>query len=159
MDEGTGIDMIEFVHRAVRDGQVNPKTGASVSSAVTRILRRVYGDPSKVDVPSLDVEGTLKEYEKRQRGLGAGTMQSYKARFRMAVRWYLAYLKDPATWHTALRSSTAPSSAVTLVAEGFVDYRVPIRGAMAHLVLPRTLTGIEADRMAMFVRTLVEEMA
>jgi hypothetical protein len=158
MKQGTAADMIDFVHRETRNGHINAKTGSSIASAAARVLKRVYSDPSKVDIPSLDVEGTLKEFERRQRGLGEGTMQSYKARLRLAVRWYLAFLTDPATWQNSMASkSRTPGPAVTPVAEGFVDYQVPIRGATAHLILPRALTGGEADRLAAFVKTLVEE--
>src|SRR5438270_5203952 len=142
MNHGTGADMIDFIHRVTHNREINTKTGTSVSSAAGRILTKVYGDPSKVDIANLDVEGTLKEFERRQRGLAEGTMQSYKARLRLAVRWYLAYMNDPATWQSSMANRRRePSSAVTPVAEGFVDYQVPIRGATGHLVLPRALTG------------------
>lgn len=158
MEQGTGADMIDFIHRVTRNKEINAKTGTSVSSAAGRILRRVYGDPSKVDIASLDVDGTLKEFERRQRGLGEGTLQSYKARLRLAVRWYLAYLRDPATWQSSLvNRSRAQALPPTPVADGFVDYQLPIRGATAHLIVPRALTGGEADRLASFVKTLVEE--
>src|SRR3989442_1635580 len=94
----SALDMINFVREGVRQKKINDKTGTSVASAVRRIVQTVHGDLHKVDVPTLDVEATLEAFEQKEARLGAGTLQSYRSRFHMAVKWFLAYLKDPATW-------------------------------------------------------------
>lgn len=149
--------MINFVRQGAQQKKINDKTGTSVVSAVRRIVETVHGDLIKVDVPTLDVEATLKAFEQKEAKLSAGTLQSYRSRFHMAVRWFLAYLKDPATWQQA--APEARRHELPVPPNGFVDYQLPIRGATGHLLLPRALTGIEADRVAAFVRTLVEEVA
>jgi len=150
--------MIEFVRKGGREKALNPKTANSVSSAASRILTAVHGGPAKVDITQLNVERTLEAFAlKEGDAIGPGTMQSYKARFRMAVRWYLAYLKDPVTWQN-VAPDQGRREAGAAVADGFVDYQVPIRGATGHLIVPRALTSGEADRLAAFVRTLVEEV-
>jgi hypothetical protein len=147
--------MINFVRQGVQQNKINSKTGSSVVSAVRRIVTTVHGDLAKVDVAELDVEATLVAFEQKEARLGAGTLQSYRSRFHMAVRWFRAYLKDPATWQKAAPEPRGHE--LPLPTDGFIDYRVPIRGATGHLILPRALTGIEADRVAAFVKTLVEE--
>ena len=103
-------------------------------SAATRILKRVFDSPGQVDIPSLDVEGTLKEFERRERKLGEGTMQSYKARLRLAVRWYTAYLKDPSTWQSSMASATrTPSSVKTAL----THRKRPIATAISSRKAPR----------------------
>ena len=157
MAERTAIEMIDFLNEAIRNRKINPKTGASVRSACMRILKKVYGDPSHVDIPSLDVEGTLKEFERRERRIGVATLQSYKARLRLAVRWYLAYLKDPLTWREATVRSQ-PQSSLSFVPpdEGLTDYKFPIRaGVTGRLFLPAELTRAEAKRITAFVDALV----
>ncbi len=157
----TGADMIAFLQQAARENKLNRKTAGSVWSAADRILRTVYGEPGNVDITKLDVKATLEAFgrkeAKKDLPIGAGTMTSYQARLRMAVRWYLAYLKDPATWHTVAPDQARREAGAEL-ANGFVDYQIPIRGAAAHLIVPRALTAGEADRLAAFVRTLVEEV-
>jgi hypothetical protein len=153
----SGLAMISFIRQGVREKKINDKTGTSVVSAVRRIIETVYGDLGRADIPTMDVDATLKAFEQKEARLGAGTLQSYRSRFHMAVRWFMAYLKDPATWQQA--APEPKGHEVPLPANGFVDYKLPIRGATGHLVLPRALTGIEADRVAAFVRTLVEEVA
>jgi hypothetical protein len=148
--------MIKFLRQAAEQNKINRKTAGSVWSAVSRILTSVHGDLTKVNVPELNVEATLAAFEQKEgSAIGAATMQSYKSRFHMAVRWYLAYLHDPATWTKA--APEPRNHELPMPADGFVDYPFPVRGATGHLILPRALTNGEADRVGAFVRTLVEE--
>jgi hypothetical protein len=146
--------MVTFIRDSARDNKIHGSTATSLVSAIRRIIESVHGEGSlaKIDVPTLDVPGILVLFERNEAGhLGANTRQSYRSRFQSAVDMFLKFLRDPASWRQI--------SGSTHEVDGFEEYRIPIRGATGRLILPRSLTSIEADRVAAYVRALVEEVA
>lgn len=169
--ETTGRALIDHWDWTLKKGLMNKNTARSLRTACAQVLD-VLDAWENVDVKTLDIEGTLTQFQNlKKKKFKPTVLDTYKRRFRQAVRSYLAYLEDPAGWKpNAMRTPRAQSrngseqpAAQTVSRSGvfnpqtnLVDYPFPIReGIIAHLVLPRDLTGAEVKRLAAFMATLV----
>jgi hypothetical protein len=128
----------------------------------------------EADVSNLDVEELLARFQNlRKQKFKPQVLETYKRRFRNAVRSYLEYLHSPGTWRptnqdrsvTTDRSRHASAAPITASAVGSaphpraageMEYPFPLRpGFMARLFLPVDLTNEEVTRIQNFVGMLV----
>lgn len=174
--ETTGRALVDHWAWAIEKGLMNKNTAASLRSACKRVLD-VEDDWQSVDVKKLDVEGILTRFQNlRAKKYKPNVLETYKRRFRQAVRSYLEYLEDPAGWKPSSSSGPTrtrnqngaeaqkePVPRGEVVREvvpgpkgaGLVDYPFPIReGLIARLVLPRDLKTSEVKRLSAFMTTL-----
>src|SRR5688500_4193889 len=101
---GTGADLLAFLAGAVESGDLNPSTGNAQRVAVARVLE-AEDDPDSVDIRQLDVERALERFEIRNRqNYSAGSLATYKTRFRNAVAMYLAWLQGDPSWRLVVKS-------------------------------------------------------
>jgi hypothetical protein len=138
----------------------------------------VLEDPGQVDLATLDVDDLLNRFQNlcKQR-FKPQVLETYKRRFRSALKSYKQYLENPGTWKPASqersanterrqRASSAPrapqeqtvslSSRPVLNEIGTEEYRLPLRPrVMARLILPVDLSPEEAQRIKVFVDMLV----
>jgi hypothetical protein len=174
----TGKTLIDHWSWAADKGVMNRNTAAGLRAACVQVLG-VVDDPAQVEVATLDVDDLLTRFQNlRKQRFKPQVLETYKRRFRSAVKSYKEYLENPGTWkpvsqergsaverrQRAANAPTAQSSQTeettrpraSAVDTGSEEYRLPLRPAvMARLILPVDLTADEARRVKAFVDMLV----
>ena len=104
--DGTGAGLDLFLEWAGRTGEINPSTVNASRSTIGKILD-VCDDGDGTDVTRIDVEATLSRFENLHRvKYSAGSLQTYKSRFRQAIAMYKAWLINEPGWKNAGRASS-----------------------------------------------------
>jgi hypothetical protein len=174
----TGKTLINHWSWAADKGVMNRNTAAGLRAACVQVLG-VVDDPEQIEIATLDVEDLLTRFQNlRKQRFKPQVLETYKRRFRNAVRSYREYLENPGTWKPASqerqggverrqRTYSAKAESSTSAIEvslprlanadtGTEEYRLPLRTTvMARLVLPVDLTSDEARRVKAFVDMLV----
>jgi hypothetical protein len=174
----TGSTLINHWSWAADKGVMNRNTAAGLRAACVQVLG-VVDDPEQIEIATLDVEDLLTRFQNlRKQRFKPQVLETYKRRFRNAVRSYREYLENPGTWKPAsqerlggverrqrissakMESSAAaigvPSHRLGNADMGSEEYRLPLRPTvMARLFLPLNLTLDEARRVKAFVDMLV----
>lgn len=181
---GTGAGLREFLERAGARGDLNTSTATALRAAVAAVLE-LEDDPEVVDVRHIDVDEILGRFEKKSGNrYTPKSLRTYKSRFRNAVEMYRLWLEDDAGWKRVVRSrpTSASQRSGRATAEGprstedqsggVVDARPPERGPRPQMLtydlplrpdllvkisLPVDLTRRDAERVAVFVRSLAFE--
>jgi hypothetical protein len=174
----TGKTLIDHWSWAAEKGVMNRNTAAGLRAACVQVLG-VVENPEQIEISSLDVEDLLTRFQNlRKQRFKPQVLETYKRRFRNAVKSYKEYLGNPGTWKPASqerpsgterrdRTSGAPTGASgtpggpvpthsAIAGAGNEEYRLPLRpSVMARLILPVDLTRDEATRIKAFVDMLV----
>ena len=165
-----GKAFLEHWNWAAEKGVMNKNSAAGLRAACKQVLS-VVDNWESVDVKSLDIEKTLTQFQNlKKKDFKPKVLETYKRRFRLAVRSYLAYLEDPGGWKpkTLDRSTVernngdkGPKEGIRSVKHelpqaGLVEYPFPLRDSqIARLILPRDLKTSEAKRLYAFMTALV----
>lgn len=176
-NDGTGEGLLEFLQWAARTGEMTPGTANAWAAAARQVLG-IEDDPDAVDLRGLDVESFFDRFEALNRTkYSAGSMSTYRSRFRLATSTYLAWLDNDPNWRPAKRAgrkpkaAKQPDAAKTTAPEPstqapipspqhgstarLVTYTVPLRpDLMVSIALPADLTSRDAERIGNFVRSL-----
>jgi hypothetical protein len=166
---------------AADKGLMNTNTAGGMRAAVTKVLS-IEENPEQVDITKLDVDGILRRFENlKKKDFTPGSLETYKSRFRQAIKSYRDYIDSPSGWHWVARERPAgessgngakpkrrtalvPAASVPDNAEQqptaprgkTIDFAFPLReGVMAHLWLPADLKQTEVKRLHAFMSTLV----
>lgn len=180
-DEGKGSGLLEFLAWAGRTGEMAPATAGGWAATCRKVLA-IEDDPDAVDLRSIDVDDFFDRFEALNRTkYSAGSMSTYRSRFRQATTAYLAWLENDPTWKPSKRSSSRPKRSNSAEKEDsspadtpepaapevphakasarLMTYTVPLRpDVMVSLSLPADLTTRDADRLAAFLRSLAFEV-
>jgi hypothetical protein len=156
---------------------MNANTARSLRAACAQVLG-VLDEWESVDIRELDVESVLTRFVNlRKKDFKPDSLESYKQRFRQALRLYLSYLADPGGWRpqgrerpgpaekaakptkTSARSSPLVTVSTAIDDEvdrvGFISYPFPLReGTIARLFLPPDLTVAEVRRLTAYMMTI-----
>lgn len=105
--DGTAAGLDSFLAWAGRTGELNANTATALRTTCKGVLA-VDAAGGGADVISLDVEALLDRWENLNRTrYSAGSLTTYRSRFRQSVAMYKAWLvKDPA-WKVAGRASSS----------------------------------------------------
>lgn len=184
MSDSSGKSFVEHWSWAAEKGLMNANTAGGMRAAVTKVLS-VEENPDEVDISKLDVASILKRFENlKKKDFTPGSLETYKQRFRQAVKSYLEYIEDPGGWRWIARERPAAAdrngngpkpkrrSAASPVSDApdapepppqaqrgkTIDFQFPLReGVIAHLWLPADLRPAEVKRLNAFMTTLVVE--
>lgn len=108
--DGTGSGLDLFLEWAARTGELNPSTANSLRTAAGKVLK-CSEEEDGTDVTRADVESLLARWENLNRTkYSAGSLQTYKSRFRMSVAMYKAWLLQDPGWKAAGRSAASVAS-------------------------------------------------
>lgn len=180
--DATGAGMDLFLEWAGRTGEINPNTSAALRSTSSKILS-CSEEAEATDVTRLDVEALLARFENLSRTkYSAGSLLTYKSRFRQSVAMYKAWLVNDPGWKSAGKANSAkskkPSSASARSRTGasrgtdasaesseepvavssgvrMVAYDLPLRpDLLVRLTLPVDLNDDDAARISSFVKSL-----
>lgn len=173
-NSGTSEGLQEFLDWAGRTGEMNPKTAEAWATACRKVLS-VEEDLDNIDLRTIDIEALADRFERLYRtAYSAGSMNTYRSRFRRAVAAYLAWLnnepmglaqKPSAKQNKAKTKATNAESMPSAVeaipvpdhgtSSRLIPYTVPLRrDLMVSLTLPVDLSTHDADRIAQFVKSL-----
>ena len=166
--DGTGAGLVGFCQWLAEQGLVSVRRADQLCQAVRRVLAP---DPDweRLEVRRFDVDGLLERLATATTPpLRVSTLNFYSSGFRKAVRWYLAYLDNPARFlasgavPTQRRNRTVPPAGGPPAAHQpaaapspSLVYPFPLRGSHTiWLRLPADLTRDEAQRLATFIHAL-----
>ena len=172
----TGKTLIDHWTWAAEKGVMNRNTAAGLRAACVQVFG-VVEDPAQIEIAAVNVDELLVRFQNLcKHKFKPQVLETYKRRFRNAVKSYKEYLANPGTWKPASQErsgnperrqrtsnpagapaelDTAPRSRLT-TERGTEEYRLPLRPAvMARLILPVDLTPDEAHRVKAFVDMLV----
>jgi hypothetical protein len=178
----TGKALVAHWAWAAEKGLMNSNTASALRAACSQVMAAL-DDWETIDVRTVDPEDVFRRFQnKRSKDFKPDSFQAYKRRFLQAVRSFLEYANDPASWK-APSSERAPSgkrekratngtpaaaidASEDLFAEagtrssgpsaaGLVEYPFPLReGRLAYLRLPADLKAAEVRRLTAFLGTL-----
>lgn len=181
--DGTGAGMDLFLEWAGRTGEMNVNTVNAFRSTAAKILE-AGEEADGTDVTRLDVDALLGRFENLNRTkYSAGSLQTYKSRFRQAIAMYKAWLVNEPAWKAAGKASSAKSAngvakssrprKATPRTDGaggeapvdqhgpavsgvrMVAYDLPLRpDLLVRLTLPVDLNDDDAARISAFVKSL-----
>lgn len=183
MSDTSGKSLTEHWTWAAEKGLMNQNTAIGLRAAVTKVLS-VEENPDEVDIKTINVDDILRRFENlKKKEFTPGSLETYKSRFRQAIKSYLAYLDDPGAWRPAVRERQSPpdrngtprgkskehsnGSGPELPQQPqpaqpqkgrVIDYPFPLReDVIAHLWLPMDLKPSEAKRLTAFMSTLLAD--
>lgn len=174
--ETSGKALVEHWTWVAQKGLMNANTARSLRAACAQVLG-VLDEWESIDIRELDIEGVLTRFVNlRKKDFKPDSLESYKQRFRQALRLYLSYLADPGGWRPQGRGQgssekttkparpsprSSPSAALGIAIDdevdrvGFISYPFPLReGTIARLFLPPNLTVAEVRRLTAYMMTL-----
>jgi hypothetical protein len=109
---GNGLGLLQFCDRAGERGEINVSTAKALRSTAKKILAVESADLGAIELRALDVDDLLSRWVNLNRAdYGAGSIETYRSRFRLAVAMYLAWLAEDPNWRMAGRA--APRRAAT----------------------------------------------
>ncbi|SRR6266545_2855974 len=104
---GTGEGLIAFLTYTAEKGLMNAGTAKAYRAAVREVLGAVEDDWSSADVTTIDVDDVLRRFEvKSGMKYTPKSLQTYRSRFRNALKIYAEYLQNPSGWRPARSVST-----------------------------------------------------
>jgi hypothetical protein len=177
--------LLAFMDFMISKGYASAGAISPWKSAARQVFSTVEGDDYEdFDIKSLDVDEYFGRFENRSMGkYSAGSLSSYRARFRRAVDAYRSYLADP-NWKPVMRRPTQKAGdaaegskkrsvgskkpqtgpverakkAAAPSSPALMTYPFPLKsGQVAQLHLPTKLDPDDAERLTQFVRALVFE--
>ena len=170
----SGQALVDHWKWAVEKGQMNSNTGNALKAACTQVLSVADGWRT-LDVRAMDVDDVFRRFQnKKGKEYSTTSLSAYKRRFGQAVKLFLDYANNPASWKFAPRERTGrrerpPASASNVevstatperpaappVVSGLVEYPFPLReGRFAYLRLPADLKLAEVKRLTAYLQTL-----
>lgn len=178
--QGTGQGLIEFIDYLIDKGYAPPAAGNNWKGATKNVLNITEGEGWETfGLQELDVDEYLGRFAVKARGqIKEESVRAYRSRFTAAVDAYRGFLNDenwkPPTFAAGRKRNKPPAqedngerqATVTPITNGngngrgqtLIDYPFPLRsGEIAHFRLPVKLEKDDAERMAVFIRTLVFE--
>lgn len=183
METITGKDFEEFWAYASEKGLMKSATARALQSAVRQVIR-VEDNWQELDITQLDVDQLLNRFKNtRAKDYKPESMADYEKRFRLALKKFLEFKRDPSSWKSGgqqnssrksktEKSSSAKSGAIiedviqSLVPQTMamgtqlMEYPFPLReGCVVRLKLPMDLKTSEVDRLGAFMRTIASDFA
>lgn len=179
MAQTSGADLVTFLEYAEKKGLVNANTASAVKVACRRVLG-LEGDLKNLDIATLDIDNLFKRFENLHRTeFTPRSLETYRSRVNMGIKWFLSWSKDPAGWKPVGRSARGANGETKRKAatrahggspedtSGFatgpvgdqrgrlVDYPFPLRDDLiVRLQLPPDLRGVEVKRLTAYMSTL-----
>ena len=99
-DQGTGRGLMEFLDSAIAKGWFNLSSGKAMKTACQKVFE-VESGWEDLDLRALDVDALLERWANLRRNqYSDGSLNTYKTRFRQAVRMYTARLDGDSAWRT-----------------------------------------------------------
>jgi hypothetical protein len=146
----TGKSLVDFWQSPFVETRVSARMAADLATACREVLS-AHADGWNVNLRTCPVEDLVSSFVAAHPLRPAGTLATYKSRFRKAVRLYLAYVDDPDSWEDQLNAKQ------TTAAEGVQLrlYDFPLRhNLLIPLDVPVDITRSEASRLAAFIESL-----
>jgi hypothetical protein len=168
-------DLLDFLDHAAKRGLMPAATAQALAVASRNVLG-VLMDDEKKDLAQVDIDAVVKRFtNKRAKDFNPSSLKVYGQRVHKAVRLFLDWRKDPASFTVKTRTprGTAkrrngspddrsqtpdvPAAAVPVQIDGTYQPALPIRPGVVVTLLnvPVDLTSAEADRLAGFIKMLV----
>jgi hypothetical protein len=177
----TGKALVDFWKWAGTKGKVNPNTAGAMRAACSQVLG-VLDNWETLDVSKLNVDDVFRRFvNKRSRDFTAGSLGTYKNRFKKALSEFLANAKDPESWKPSSqeRPATKRKEKAAAVAAskngngngsaethddalpgrvGLIEYPYVLGGGrFAYLRLPVDLKMVDVRRLVAYLHTLPDD--
>lgn len=172
-NDTSGKAMVEHWNWAAAKGLMNANTAGALRAACSQVLSVLDGWET-TDIRTINIDDVFRRFQnKRSKDFKPESLETYRRRFSHAVRLFLEYADNPASWKAPSQGRSTrkqknggnggegadrvPDRSPTGSSPGaaLVEYPFPLReGRLAYLRLPADLKVAEVRRLTAYLNTL-----